>query len=319
MKVGINGFGRIGKNIYRVLVDGGIEVPLVNEPFIDLKYMEYLLRYDSVYGRADCRIEGDAIVCNGLRTLLSGEKDPSCIQWQEHGVDYVVESSGVFTTMEACQRHNCRRVVLSAPSDDIPMFVYGVNHTSIGSHRVISAASCTTNCLAPLAKLLHDEYGIEEGLMTTVHSMTASQRTTDSKGGNWRSARSCMNIIPATTGAARAVGKVLPELDGRLTGMTFRVPVLNVSVVDLVVRLRRGTSLAQIRQLVECCGMGDVIGCTEELVVSSDLNGDTRSSILDVGASIEMSPTFFKLISWYDNEHGYSNRVVDLIKFMDSA
>lgn len=319
MKVGINGFGRIGKTIYKILIQEGIDVPLVNDPFIDIKYMEYLLRYDSVAGRFDCRLEDDAIVANSMKTRLSREMDQGMIPWGEHGVDYVIEASGVFTTRGECEKHRCKRVLLTAPSDDIPMFVYGVNHEKIAAEKVISAASCTTNCLAPLAKLMNDEYGIEEGVMTTVHAVTATQKITDAKGGKWRSARSAMNIIPASTGAARAVGKVLPELEGRLGGMAFRVPVLNVSVVDLVVRLNRGTSLDEIRKLVERSGNPGVIGCTEESLVSSDFNGDSRSSILDVGASMQMSPNFFKLVSWYDNEYGYSCRVVDLIKHIHSC
>lgn len=316
MKVGINGFGRIGKSIYKILVSEGIEVPLVNDPFIDIEYMEYLLRYDSVSGRVDCRLEGDTIVVNGIRTRLSTERSQESIPWDKYSVDYVVECTGIFTTKSECEKHRCKRVILTAPSTDIPMFVYGVNHDKIGSDKAISAASCTTNCLAPLAKLINDEYGIEEGVMTTVHSVTATQKITDAKDKKWRSARSAMNIIPATTGAANAVGKVLPELDGKLSGMAFRVPVLNVSVVDLVVRLSKDTSLDKIRELVKKCKVPNVMGYTDEELVSSDFNGDSRSSILDINASMEINPRFFKLISWYDNEYGYSCRVVDLLKYI---
>lgn len=318
MKVGINGFGRIGKNIYKICAEHRVEVPLVNDPFIDIEYMAYLLKYDTVTGRLDCHIEDDAVVYRGKRTRLCKEKTQGSIPWAEYGIDYVVEATGVFMNQEECEKHKCKRVVLTAPGIGIPMFVYGVNHEKIDAEKVISAASCTTNCLAPLAKLLSDEYGIEEGLMTTVHSVTATQKITDAKGPKWRSARSALNIIPATTGAARAVCKVLPELEGRINGMAFRVPVINVSVVDFVVRLRRETSLEEIRKLIDRSDMPGIIGWTDSPVVSSDFNGDSRSSILDLGASMEMNSRFFKLISWYDNEYGYSARVVDLMMYMAS-
>lgn len=319
MKVGINGFGRIGKNIYKILIKNGIEVPLINDPFIDLEYLAYLIKYDSVYGSMkDVKIEKDHIIVEGIVTYLSREKMPEEIPWAKYGTEIVIESSGVFLTEKECSRHNAKRIILTAPSSDIPMFVYGVNHTDIGNERVISAASCTTNCLAPLAKLLNDEYGIEEGLMTTVHSITSTQKTTDSKGGKVRSARSCMNIIPASTGAAKAVGKVLPELEGKLNGMAFRVPVPNVSVVDLVVKLKKPTDLSKIKKAIENSKekMRGTLGVTEELIVSSDMIGETRSSVVDLSASMELSPHFFKIISWYDNEHGYSCRVVDLLLYM---
>ncbi|KAI4292481.1 glyceraldehyde 3-phosphate dehydrogenase (phosphorylating) [Pancytospora philotis] len=318
MKVGINGFGRIGKNVYKILVQNNIEVPLVNDPAMDLSYMEYLLKYDSVNGRFACALENDAVVCNGIRTRLSRKYDQADIDWAGHGVDYVVEASGVFTTAEECAKHNCKRVILTAPSKDMPMYVYGVNHTSIGSEKVISAASCTTNCLAPLAKLINDAYGIEEAMMSTVHSVTASQRVTDAKGAKWRSARSADNIIPASTGAADAVVKVLPELAGKLGAMAFRVPVLNVSVVDFVVKLKKATSLDAIKALIKEHSMDGVLGWTEDAVVSADLINDRRSSIVDMSASMELNSTFFKLISWYDNEYGYSCRVCDLLKYIDN-
>ncbi|KAI5169220.1 glyceraldehyde 3-phosphate dehydrogenase (phosphorylating) [Pancytospora epiphaga] len=317
MKVGINGFGRIGKSIYKILVENNIEVPLVNDPFINIKYMEYLLKYDTVNGKFKCHCENSSIIVNGIKTHLSNETLQEKIMWMEYGVDYVVEATGVFLTKEECEKHRCKRVVLTAPSKDIPMYVYGVNHVFIGEEKVISAASCTTNCLAPLVKLLHESYGIEEGLMTTVHAVTATQKITDGNGSKWRSSRSAMNIIPATTGAATAVCAVLPELEGKLNGMSFRVPVLNGSVVDLVVRLQSCATLADIRSMIEASGMKDVIGCTTDQVVSSDIIGDSRSSVVDINASMQLNPKFFKIVSWYDNEHGYSSRVVDLLKYIE--
>lgn len=316
MKVGINGFGRIGKNIYRILIANGIEVPLVNDPFIDLEYMAYLLKYDTVTGREECKVEGEYLVYKGRKTKLSREKSPELIKWGESQVDYVVEATGVFKAKEDCSKHACKRVILTAPSRDIEMYVYGVNHEKISGEKVISSASCTTNCLAPLAKIINDAFGIEEGVMSTVHAVTATQRTTDSKGSNWRSSRSAMNIIPASTGAATAVGKVLPELKGKLMGMAFRVPVINGSVVDLTVKLSKPTSLQGIKEEIERAGNKEVIACIEEEVVSADIIGDSRSSLFDLKASIQVSPTFFKLVSWYDNEYAYSCRVVDILKYL---
>lgn len=316
MKVGINGFGRIGKNVYKILVQNGISVPLINDPAVTVEYMEYLVKYDTVNGKFDITRDGEFIVANGIRTSISREYSQEKIPWAAYGVDYVVEASGVYTTLEDCSKHDCKRVLLTAPSTDIPMYVYGVNHTDLKADKVISAASCTTNCLAPLAKLINDAYGIEEGMMTTVHSITATQKVTDAKGKKWRSARSANNIIPASTGAAGAVGKVLPELAGKLNGMAFRVPVLNVSVVDLVVKLNKPSSLEEIKALVKENDMGGVLGWTEDEVVSSDLNMDNRSSIVDFGSCMQLNSTFFKLVSWYDNEYGYSCRVVDLLKYI---
>lgn len=315
MKVGINGFGRIGKAIYRILTAQGIAVPLINDPFVQPDYAAYLLRYDSVSGREECAYEGSHLLYKHQRTLISQEKAPESIPWEEHGVDYVVEATGVFTDHAACARHRCKRVILTAPAKDIPMFVYGVNHTDLKDQTVFSAASCTTNCLAPLAKILDDSFGIEEALMTTVHAVTASQRTADAKGAKWRSARSAANIIPATTGAAVAAVKVLPALEGRLDGMSFRVPVLDGSVVDLTVRLRADTTLEEIVAAVRRSD-SRVIGCTEDEWVSADVLGDPRSSIVDVKASMALGPRFYKLISWYDNEFGYSCRVVDLLRYV---
>ncbi|KAI5152037.1 hypothetical protein ENBRE01_2521, partial [Enteropsectra breve] len=312
-----NGFGRIGKRIFTILRNSGFEVPLVNDPFIDEKYMEYLMKYDSVYGRTDAYLEGNSLLYRGAKTFLSQCKDQAEIPWGSHGIDLVVESSGVFLTKEACEKHNAKNVILTAPSKGIPMFVYGVNHESIRDEKVISAASCTTNCLAPLAKILSDAFGIEEGFITTVHAVTPTQRISDAKGSKWRSSRSGLaNIIPASTGAAQAVGKVLPELQGKMDGMAFRVPIQTVSVVDLVVRLSNPATLEEIAKCIEKTKYNDVIGITREEVVSSDFIADPRSSILDMGASMAMGDRFFKLISWYDNEHGYSQRVVDLIRFI---
>lgn len=317
MKVGINGFGRIGKCIYKILSERGIDVPLINDPFIDIEYMRYLVVYDTVYGKMVCNVEDDAIVYNNKQTRLSKFKIQNEIPWKDYGIDYVVEATGIFTTYADCAKHNAKRIILTAPSTDIPMFVYGVNHTDIKDQKVISAASCTTNCLAPLVKILHDNFCIEEALMTTVHAVTATQKATDGKGQKWRSARSLYNIIPASTGAAKAVSEVIPELKGKINGMAFRVPVLNVSVIDLTVRFQNKTSLAEIVSKINNCGMPDIIGTVSELIVSSDINGEPRSSILDVEACIELNPRFFKLISWYDNEYGYSCRVADILQYLD--
>jgi glyceraldehyde 3-phosphate dehydrogenase len=322
MAVGINGFGRIGKHIYKILVKNGMQVNVINDPFVDINYLEYLLKYDTTFGTQDSiHIKGQSIFMNNIETKLLNEKDPSKIDWNALNVDIVVEASGVFTTLADCSKHKAKHVILTAPSKDIPMFVYGVNHKNIGPEdRIISAASCTTNCLAPLAKLINDEYGIEEGLMTTVHSVTSTQSTTDGKGSKWRSARSIMNIIPASTGAAVAVTKVIPELEGKINGMAFRVPVINCSVVDLTVKLKKPTSLEQIKNLILSSNeqMRGVLGVTEDEIVSSDVIGESKSSILDLKASMQLNPNFFKLISWYDNEYGYSCRVVDLIVYIEN-
>lgn len=317
MKVGINGFGRIGKCIYKILIKKGIEVPLVNDPFITEEYLEYLIRYDTVGGRIECTREGSTVTVNGIKTELSKVMAQEEIPWEDHGVDYVVEATGLFTAMEECKKHRCKRIILTAASKDIPMFVYGVNHETLKDERVISGASCTTNCLAPLVKILHETFGIEEAFMSTVHAVTASQKVTDAKGSNWREARSANNIIPMTTGATTAITKIFPELDGKITGMCFRVPVQDVSVVDLTVRLKKKTSLADITKEIKKSKTPDVIGWTEDLVVSSDMINDSRSSIVDIKACIELNSRFFKLISWYDNEYGYSCRVVDLLRCMD--
>ncbi|ADM11838.1 glyceraldehyde-3-phosphate dehydrogenase [Encephalitozoon intestinalis ATCC 50506] len=320
MKVGINGLGRIGKLVYRILREKGVEVPLVNDPLLKPEQAEYLLKYDSVFGRCkECKVEGGKILYKGKKTSLSAFDRPEKIPWTEYGVDAVVEASGVFTTLKDCEGHkDVKIVVITAPSKDAPMFVYGVNHQDYVSQRIISNASCTTNCLAPLAKIVDDNFGIVEGLMTTVHAVTATQKIVDGVGKCLRSGRSGLaNIIPASTGAATSVGKVIPSLAGKLNGMAMRVPVANVSVVDLVCRTRKETTIEAIVDAIERFSESNegIIGTTKDDVVSSDFIGDSRSSVFDINASISIGPNFFKLISWYDNEYGYSCRVYDLLKY----
>jgi len=320
MIVGINGFGRIGKQVYRILVKNGVKVALVNDPNIDLKYFYYLAKYDTVYGTIEeIDIGAKSITAHGIETFLSNETDPRDIKWSRYDVDYVLECSGKFTTLKKCERHKVGRVILSSPSEDVPMFVYGVNHTKLGDQKVISTASCTTNCLAPLAKLLNDNFGIVEGFLTTVHAMTGSQKPVDLKGAKYRLSRSCMNIIPSTTGAATAVEKVIPELAGKMDALAFRVPIIDVSVIDFVVKLNKPTNLKEIRKLIEKpkeSYMQSIIGLADDDVVSSDMIGDSHSSIVDFGSCMQLSPTFFKLISWYDNEYGYCCRMVDMLFYI---
>jgi glyceraldehyde 3-phosphate dehydrogenase len=328
-KIGINGFGRIGRLVLRAAVDKGAQVVAVNDPFIGLDYMVYLFKFDSTHGRFKGTVtaEGGFLVVNGQKITVFSERDPKDIKWASAGAEYVVESTGVFTTIEKASTHlagGAKKVVISAPSADAPMFVCGVNLDAYDPKmQIVSNASCTTNCLAPLAKVIHDNFEILEGLMTTVHATTATQKTVDGPSGKlWRDGRGAQqNIIPAATGAAKAVGKVIPALNGKLTGMAFRVPVANVSVVDLTVRLGKPAPYALIKQKVKEAANGPLKGIldyTEEEVVSSDFIGSTHSSIFDASAGIPLSDTFVKLISWYDNEFGYSNRVIDLIKFMQS-
>ena len=327
IKVGINGFGRIGRLVFRAIenrrLNGeNIEVVAINDPFQTEDYMCYLLDFDSVHGKSGYQIEADLgkIIVNDRDIFFFKERDPTQINWE--GVDVVAECTGVFTSQEKASLHlqgGAKKVVVSAPSKDIPMFVMGVNHSSYSGEKLVSNASCTTNCLAPLAKVINDEFGIVEGLMTTIHSTTATQRTVDSQvGGNkWRNGRSAsINIIPASTGAAIAVGKVIPELEGKLTGMAFRVPTVDVSVVDLTVRIEKSASYQEIVDVVKKYAdgsMNGVLGYTDQPLVSSDFIGDSRSSILDIKAGISLNDNFVKLVSWYDNEWGYSNRLVDLI------
>lgn len=328
-KIGINGFGRIGRLVLRAAVEKGANVVAVNDPFIGLDYMVYLFKYDSTHGRFKGTVvaEGGFLVVNGQKITVFSERDPKDIKWASAGAEYVVESTGVFTTIEKAGLHlagGAKKVIISAPSADAPMFVCGVNLDAYDPKmQVVSNASCTTNCLAPLAKVIHDNFEIVEGLMTTVHATTATQKTVDGPSGKlWRDGRgAAQNIIPASTGAAKAVGKVIPALNGKLTGMAFRVPVANVSVVDLTVRLAKPAPYELIKQKVKEAANGPLKGIldyTEEDVVSSDFISSTHSSVFDAAAGIPLNDNFVKLISWYDNEFGYSNRVVDLIKYMQS-
>lgn len=320
MIIGINGFGRIGKQVYRILIRNKIKVALINDPFIDLEYLFYLAKYDSIYGALeDIELASSSIIAHGIETYLSSHSEPENIDWPKYEVDYVLECSGKFSTIEACNKHKAKRVLLSSPSKTIPMFVYGVNHLSYDDEKVISCASCTTNCIAPLAKILNDNFNIIEGFITTVHSMTGSQKTVDLKGKDWRESRGIMNIIPASTGAASAVAEVLPSLKGKLHSTAFRVPVSDVSVIDFVVRVEKDTSLAIIKEAIENSKdeyLLSIMGVTEDEVVSSDFIGDPRSSILDYKASMMLNKNFFKLISWYDNEYGYSCRMVDMLLYI---
>jgi len=325
VKVGINGFGRIGRIVMRnALLTQGIEVVAVNDPFIDLEYMVYMFKYDSVHGRFEGSVEAKEgkLFINGKPITVFGERDPANIKWSSVGATYIVESTGVFTTVEKASAHlkgGAKKVVISAPSADAPMFVCGVNLDKYDSkYSVISNASCTTNCLAPLAKVINDKFGIVEGLMSTIHATTATQKTVDGPSNkDWRGGRSVNNnIIPSSTGAAKAVGKVIPELNGKLTGLSFRVPTLDVSVVDLVVRLEKPATYDQIKAAVKEAASGPMRGIveyTEDAVVSTDFIGHTASSIFDAAAGIMLNGQFVKLIAWYDNEWGYSRRVCDLL------
>jgi glyceraldehyde 3-phosphate dehydrogenase len=328
-KVGINGFGRIGRLVLRAAIEKGVEVVAVNDPFVPVDYMVYMFKYDSTHGnyKGDVKQEGANLVVNGKTIAVFQERDPKAIPWGKVGADIVVESTGVFTTIEKASAHlegGAKRVIISAPSADAPMFVMGVNEGSFDpSMKVISNASCTTNCLAPLAKVINDNFEILEGLMTTCHAITATQKTVDGPSGKlWRDGRgAAQNIIPAATGAAKAVGKVIPALNGKLTGMAFRVPVHDVSVVDLTIRLGKPTTYEEIKAKVKEASEGSmkgILGYTEDQVVSSDFIGDNRSSIFDAEAGIMLNPQFVKLISWYDNEFGYSCRVIDLIKYIQT-
>jgi len=331
IKIGINGFGRIGRFVFRVAVDKeNVEVVAIND-LIDVDYMAYMLKYDSTHGqfKGTVEVKDGQLIVNGKTIRVTAQRNPADINWGAVGADYVVESTGLFLEKAKAQGHidgGAKKVILSAPSkDDTPMFVMGVNHKSYTKDMTfVSNASCTTNCLAPIAKVLNDSFGILEGLMTTVHATTATQKTVDSPSGkDWRGGRGAQqNIIPSSTGAAKAVGKVIPELNGKLTGMAFRVPTPDVSVVDLTVRLKKETTYAEICAAMKAASEGElkgVLGYTEDEVVSTDFLGDTRTSIFDAKAGIQLSPTFVKVISWYDNEMGYSNKVVELIQYMDSV
>jgi len=325
VKIGINGFGRIGRLVFRCALEQGVQVVGINDPFIPADYMVYMFKYDSTHGKFKGEVthKDGKLVVNWKEINVSTEKDPSQIPWGKIGAEYVVESTGVFTTIEKCQPHlqaGAKKVIITAPSADAPMFVMGVNEDKYtGKETVLSNASCTTNCLAPLAKVIHEKFGIVEALMTTVHSYTATQKTVDGPSNkDWRGGRgAAQNIIPSSTGAAKAVGKVIPDLNGKLTGMAFRVPTPNVSVVDLTARLNKGAKYEEICAVIKEAANGPlkgILGYTDEEVVSTDFIGDTHSSIFDAKAGISLNDNFVKLVSWYDNEYGYSNRVVDLIK-----
>lgn len=323
VKIGINGFGRIGRLVFRASAKrDNVEVVAIND-LLDVEHLAYLLKYDSVHGRFEGTVEvkGGNLVVNGKTVRITAERDPKNLKWDEVGADIVAECTGIFTTLDMAQSHidgGAKKVVISAPSKDAPMFVMGVNHNDVkATDTIVSNASCTTNCLAPLAKVLDDNFGIVEGLMTTVHATTATQMTVDGPSRkDYRGGRSAMlNIIPASTGAAKAVTKVIPSLEGKLTGMAFRVPTADVSVVDLTVRLEKDTSYEEVKKVFKEASEGalkGILGYTEEAVVSQDFVSDARTSIFDAGAGIQLNANFFKVISWYDNEAGYSNKLVDL-------
>ncbi len=330
IKVGINGFGRIGRLVFRRAQElDDIEIVGIND-LIDVNYIAYMLEYDSTHGRFNGTVEvkdGNLIV-NGKSIRVTAERDPKNLKWDEVGAEYVLEATGLFLTDEKARTHieaGAKRVVLSAPSKDAtPMFVMGVNHKTYAGQDIVSNASCTTNCLAPLAKVLNDNFGIKDGLMTTVHATTATQKTVDGPSAkDWRGGRgAAQNIIPSSTGAAKAVGKVIPELNGRLTGMSFRVPTPNVSVVDLTVNLEKPATYAEIKAAMKAASEGElagILGYTEDAVVSTDFLGDSRTSIFDAEAGIALTDTFVKVVAWYDNEWGYSCKCLDLIRHMSAA
>lgn len=327
IKVGINGFGRIGRLVFRAAVNNPqVQIVGIND-LIDVDYMVYMLKYDSVHGKFNGTVEAKDgnLVVNGNVIRVTAERDPQNLKWNEVGAEYVVESTGLFLTKETAEKHiaaGAKRVVMSAPSkDDTPMFVMGVNHKEYAGQTIVSNASCTTNCLAPLAKVINDNFGIVEGLMTTVHATTATQKTVDGPSAkDWRGGRAAGgNIIPSSTGAAKAVGKVIPSLNGKLTGMAFRVPTLDVSVVDLTCRLEKAATYAEICACIKKASENElkgILGYTEDAVVSSDFVGEARTSVFDAEAGIALNGNFVKLVSWYDNEWGYSNKVVELICHM---
>ena len=324
IKVGINGFGRIGRLVFRAMTEReNIEVVGIND-LINAEYMAYMLKYDSVHGefKGTVSVEGNDLIVNGKKIRVTAEKDPNNLKWNEVGAEYIVESTGLFLSKESAQAHinaGAKKVILSAPpKDDTPMFVMGVNHKELTDDiKILSNASCTTNCLAPLAKVIHDNFGIVEALMTTVHATTSTQMTADGPSRkDWRGGRAAsVNIIPSSTGAAKAVGKVIPALNGKLTGMSFRVPTVDVSVVDMTVKVAKETSYEEIMAVLKKASeneMKGILGYTEDDVVSQDFVGDSRTSIIDAKAGIGLNSTFFKLVSWYDNEYGYSSKFIDL-------
>ncbi len=326
IKVGINGFGRIGRLVFRAAQKRDDIIVVGINDLIDVDYMAYMLKYDTVHGRFDGTVEvkDGNLVVNGNSIRVTAEKDPANLRWNEVGAEYVVESTGLFLTKEKAEAHlkaGAKRVIMSAPSkDDTPMFVYGVNHTKYNGEAIISNASCTTNCLAPLTKVLNDKFGVVNGLMTTVHATTATQKTVDGPSAkDWRGGRAAAgNIIPSSTGAAKAVGKVIPELNGKLTGISMRVPTLDVSVVDLTVNLAKPATKQDICNAMKEASEGElkgILGYTEDAVVSSDFIGDARTSIFDANAGVYLTDTFVKVISWYDNEWGYSNKLLEMVAY----
>ena len=326
VKVGINGFGRIGRLVLQAsLKNPDVKVVGVNDPFIDADYMVYMMKYDTIHGRFDGEVyaKDGKLYVNGNEITVFAEKDPACIDWKSCGAEYIAEATGLFTTVEKAQAHfvgGAKKVIITAPSKDAPMFVMGVNQNEYKKEMtVISNASCTTNCLAPISKVLHETFGIKRGLMTTVHAATATQKTVDGPSKkDWRGGRGILeNIIPSSTGAAKAVGKVLPELNGKLTGMSMRVPTSDVSVVDLTVELEKPATYEEICAAMKKASEGElkgVLGYTDEAVVSTDFRNDSRTSIFDVKAGIQLDPTFVKVVSWYDNEWGYSNKVCEMAR-----
>ena len=329
IKIGINGFGRIGRLAFRSAMErSNVQVVAIND-LLEVDYLAYMLKYDSVHGafKGTVEVKDGSLVVNGQTVRITSERNPENLKWDEVGAEYVIDSTGIFKDIEKGSLHikgGAKKVVISAPSPDAPMFVMGVNHKKLkATDTIISNASCTTNCLAPLVKVLNDNFGIVEGLMTTVHAATATQNTVDAPSAkDWRGGRSAIgNIIPSSTGAAKAVGKVIPELNGKLTGMAFRVPTMDVSVVDLTVRLEKGASYDDIKAAMKKASKNElkgVMGYTEEAVVSQDFVGDTRTCIFDADAGIALSDNFVKVVAWYDNEMGYSTKIVDLIEYADT-
>lgn len=331
IKVGINGFGRIGRNVFRAAIQNfsnDIEIVGIND-LLEPEYLAYMLKFDSVHGRfkGDVKVENGQLVVNGKAIRLTAERDPANLKWNEVGADVVIESTGFFLDDATARKHieaGAKKVIMSAPSkDSTPMFVYGVNHAAYAGQDIISNASCTTNCLAPLAKVINDNFGIKRGLMTTVHAATATQKTVDGPSAkDWRGGRGILeNIIPSSTGAAKAVGKVIPEINGKLTGMAFRVPTSDVSVVDLTVELEKPAQYAEIKAAIKAASEGElagVLGYTEEAVVATDFRGETCTSVFDADAGIQLDETFVKLVSWYDNEWGYSNKCLEMARVVAS-
>ena len=329
IKIGINGFGRIGRLAFRVAAQRkNVQVVGIND-LLDVDYLAYMLKYDSVHGRFDGEVEvkGGKLIVNGKEIRVTAERNPENLKWNDIGAEYVIEATGFFTSKEKAALHvkgGAKKVIISAPSPDAPMFVMGVNHKELkASEAIFSNASCTTNCLAPIAKVLHDNFGITDGLMTTIHATTATQKTVDGPSlKDWRGGRAALhNIIPSSTGAAKAVGKVIPSLNGKLTGMAFRVPTMDVSVVDLTVNLSKSTSYEEICKVMKKASENElkgILGYTEELVVSQDFVGETCTSVFDAKAGIALTDKFVKVVSWYDNEYGYSTKIVDLLEYSAS-